>query len=307
MTKGGINISASYPDLNLTVFPDGGVDTFITYLNIVATDGPLIHDYMTAMENGNQVAANQILAQIPSATQKLITAQGLNKLTQAILAVERFYLRDIKPYIEEKQEELAQSSVQFDYKGNWSAGTSYLENNMVSYVVNGASLIFLAIKDAPAGVPPTSAAYWRALTIQGPQGPAGEGVTFRQEWNNTTAYTPEQIVSYNNALWQSLTNNTNSVPSSSSLDWKLIMQMSAIVYPIQAEQPLDQEEGDLWFNTDTTGTNYYYLEPLSNIAGASQILSGYSAYGAEGTVINGTGSITTDISAELAALWELTY
>ena len=59
-------MSALYPDLSLTNFPSS-LDQFMTFLNIVASDGPLIAQYQAAMEAGNQTQANQILAQMPQA------------------------------------------------------------------------------------------------------------------------------------------------------------------------------------------------------------------------------------------------
>ena len=89
-------MSTQYPDLTLTNFPNS-LDQFMTFLNIVATDGPLIEQYHSAMQAGNTTLANQILTQIPSYTQKLLTATDLNTLSQAMLAIERFYLTDIEP------------------------------------------------------------------------------------------------------------------------------------------------------------------------------------------------------------------
>ena len=70
---------------------------------MLASDGPLVKQYMDAMNSGNQTLANQIFSQIPSASQKIIQAVDLNKMTQAIQAVERFYKTDVQPVIEEKQ------------------------------------------------------------------------------------------------------------------------------------------------------------------------------------------------------------
>ena len=95
-------MSALYPDLSLTNFPSS-LDQFMTFLNIVATDGPLIAQYQAAMESGNQTQANQILAQIPQGTQKIMTAVTLNQLSQAMLAIERFYKTDIEPHIQTQQ------------------------------------------------------------------------------------------------------------------------------------------------------------------------------------------------------------
>ena len=300
-------MSQLYPDLNLTVFPDGGIDTFVNYLNIVSTDGPLIHQYMEAMEAGNQVLANQILAQIPAATQKIITAQGLNKLSQAILAVERFYKTDVQPYIEQKQQELAQSVTQFAYLGDWKSNTNYSPHNMVTYSVNGVSLLFLATRAVPAGIPPTSTSYWRPLTLQGPQGPAGEGFSYAGKWDSGTPYEKDSVVTYNNALWQALTSNTNQTPRVGSDDWRLIMQIGTNIYPIQDQQPTGQEQGDLWFNTDSTPTNYYWLDTLTNPAGPDQVANGYQAYNGNGELINGKGVTADDISIALANLWEESY
>ena len=58
-----------FPDLPLTSFPQN-IDTFTTWLNVTAQDGPLIQQYITAMNAGNQAQANQILTQISSGVTK---------------------------------------------------------------------------------------------------------------------------------------------------------------------------------------------------------------------------------------------
>ena len=162
-------MSIQYPDLTLTKFPNS-LDQFTTWLNIVATDGPLIAQYQSAMEAGNITQANQILTQIPQGTQKIITATSLNALSQAMLAIERFYLTDIEPYIDNLQESWTNTIQQFSYKGTWENGTSYATNNMVSYTVSGVNLIYIATRNPPVGTAPTNTQYWRLLTIQGQQG-----------------------------------------------------------------------------------------------------------------------------------------
>lgn len=149
-----------YNDLPLTSFPQN-IDSFTTWLNVTAQDGPLIQQYITAMNAGNQAQANQILSQISSGSQKIIKATDLNKLTQAILAVERFYSVDIKPYVQDKQEEWLNIINQFTYIGAWSNGTAYVQNNIVSYIVSGVTLLFIATSNPPTGTVPTNTQYWR--------------------------------------------------------------------------------------------------------------------------------------------------
>ena len=153
-------MSALYPDLSLTNFPSS-LDQFMTFLNIVASDGPLIAQYQAAMEAGNQTQANQILAQIPQGTQKIITAVTLNQLSQAMLAIERFYKTDIEPYIQTQQENWLTIINQFSYQGVWESGTSYVVNNLVSYTVSGLNLVYIATSTPPVGTAPTNRQYWR--------------------------------------------------------------------------------------------------------------------------------------------------
>ena len=246
-----------YNDLPLTNFPSS-VDQFMTFLNVVASDGPLIAQYQAAMEAGNQTQANQILAQIPQGTQKIITAVTLNQLSQAILAIERFFLTDIEPYIETQQQSWLSVINQFSYKGNWASGTSYTTNNLVSYTVSGINLVYIAISAPPVGTPPTNTQYWRLLTIQGLQGDSGEGLSYREEWVNSNSYAINDAVTYNGAIWMAIQPNRNIEPSSNSQYWKLVMNLETTAYPIQDTVPTNLQAGGIWFNTSNNPTQYIY-------------------------------------------------
>lgn len=283
-------MSQQYQDLPLTNFPDN-IDTFTTWLNIVATDGPLIQQYQAAMEAGNQTLANQVLAQIPQGTQKIITATDLNQLTQAIQAVERFYKTDIQPYIQTQQESWLATIQQFSYQGVWSSGTSYVTNNFVTYTVSGLTLLYLAISDPPLGTVPTNQTYWRLLTIQGQQGQSGQGLSYRQEWNVSTSYGVNNAVTYDGALWMAIQPSQGREPSSNPQYWKLIMALEATTYPIQDTAPTTQDIGGLWFNTSGNPTKYYYLPTLTNGATAADIRTNKEAYDDEGNLLVGTATV----------------
>lgn len=297
-------MSAKYPDLSLTVFPDGGIDEFLTYLDIVASDGPLIQQYMDAMNAGNTTLANQILGQIPSATQKIIKATDLNKLTQAMLAVERFFKTDIWPHVEEKQAEWLNVINQFSYKGTWSAGQSYQINNFVTYTVSGITLLYVATAAPPVGTLPTDARYWRLLTIQGQQGVSGKGLAYRQKWGATTQYGANDVVTHDGALWMALRTSQGVTPSedpSVAQYWKQVLSLEATTYPIQDTPPLNQKVGALWLNTSNNLTKYYYLTALDNPARPEDILEGFQAFDAMGNLINGTRKAVTMTGIEVSA------
>lgn len=280
-------MSTRYSDLSLTSFPDN-IDTFKTFLNIDASDGALIKGYTDAMQDGNQTLALQYLAQLPSATQKIIQATDLNKMTEAILAVERFFTSDIHDDIEQRQEMWKQLVDNFAYINVWASGTVYKKNNLVSYTIGTKTNIYIAIADVPAGINPTNGNYWRVLTQSGKQGVSGVGLAYRLGWSAGEDYQKDNAVTHDGALWQSLAENTNVEPGTNDSIWKLIMPYAVTIYPIQDTQPVAQNEGELWFDTTGNPTKYYKLEPLINPASASNITAGFEAYDSQGNLIVGT-------------------
>ena len=276
-----------YPDLPLTNFPEN-LDQFLTYLNIASSDGQYVVQYQQAMSVGNTTLANQALEQISSASQKIIKATDLNKLSQAMLAVERFYKTDIEPYIDTQQSSWLNTINRFRYLGEWTSGTSYQQNNMVTYTSSGLTLLFIATDNPPLGTPPSNTTYWRMLTIQGPEGPSGEGLTYLQQWESSKTYQENDAVTYGGGLWMALQENTNIEPGTNDQFWQLVLPVIMTTYPIQPTEPTVQTAGDLWFNTQENPTKYYYLEALENPAGPAQITAGYQAYDANGNIITGT-------------------
>ena len=257
-------------------------------MNITATDGALIAQYQSYMEQGNTAQANEILAQIPQSTQKIIKATDVNKWTQAILALERFYISDIEPYIQQQQEDWQAIVDQFSYHGEWASGTTYVTNNFVSYTSGGVTMLYIATGNPPTGTNPTNTTYWRPLTIRGQQGQSGTGLAYRESWDVGTQYNANDAVSYEGALWMALQANQNITPGTNASYWQKVVGFEATTYPIQDTEPTNLEAGSLWFNTSGNPTMYYYLEALANPAVASQILYGYQVYDDEGNVMVGT-------------------
>lgn len=249
-------MSTLFPDL-ISSFPDS-VDSFPTWFNIVATDGPLIQQYQSALQAGNTTLANQILAQIPQGTQKIIKASDLNLITSAMLAMERFYKDNIADYVRDKQAEWLSVINQFSYKGTWSTGTSYQVNNLVTYTTSGIAFVYLATSTPPVGTVPTNTQYWRLLTIQGQPGPSGAGLSYRQEWNVSTQYQINDAVTYDGTIWMSLQSNTGIQPGTNQSIWKQIITLETAAYPIQPTEPQGLQQGDLWFNTQGNPTSYIY-------------------------------------------------
>ena len=127
------------------------------------------------------------------------------------------------------------------------------------------------------------------MTVKGQQGESGTGVAYRYQWVASVAYTTNDIVTYDGALWIATKPSQGTTPVRGSDAWAIIMSLSATAYPIQDTQPTNQNVGDFWFNTNPTPTKYYYLEPLKNPATAGDIAKGKEAYDELGRRIVGVG------------------
>lgn len=241
-------MSTLYPDLAFSTFPNSA-QTFVTMLNMVASDGPLIKQYQTAMEDGNIPLAQSIYAQITNADAKFIDATKLNTLMQTCVALQRFYLTDVQPYINTKQEEWQETIDEFSYQGRYSPSVQYVKNNFVLYNFNGVDLLFLCITTPPtSNRAPNNTTYWRQLTIRGIKGDSGEGLAFLYEWDAGTSYSLQDSVTSDNMLWGSkLTPNINQPPYIGSPYWEVVGPMGQAVYPLQSDTPLNQSAGELWF------------------------------------------------------------
>lgn len=239
-------MSITNPDLSLELFPDQQ-DTFPTFLDITPSDGPIVRSYFNAIQAGNQALATQIFNTIPSASQKILTAQGLNKFSQCLVALERFYGDQIEPYIATKQTEWTDTINQFSWQGVYDPATQYYLNNYVTYTQAGVTNLYIATAQPQIGTLPTNPSYWRVLTIRGQAGVSGTGVSFTGTWVNTQAYVANDCVTYSGALWNCVVNNTAQVPYQGSNYWQLVYQSGLTVYPVSAAPPATPEDGTLWF------------------------------------------------------------
>lgn len=240
-------MSTLYTDLTLTTFP-GAIDSIKTLMNITTTDAPLVKQFQTYMLAGNFASAQQVLNQIQNGSQKILTPTYFNTLRDAILALERFYSSDVEPYIETKQAEWENIVNQLQYISTFNPSTQYQQNNYVLYTPNGGILgVYICTTRPPIGAIPTNTNYWRILTVQGETGPSGVGASFMYEWNSSTQYTSQDIVTWENKWYIAVQDNIGQTPSVNSTYWTVVLELASLVYPVQPNTPTSQDAGQLWF------------------------------------------------------------
>lgn len=242
-------MSVTFPDLTYTSFPDTE-QSFVEMIDMNSSDGTLMTQYQTAMQNGDFITARTVLAQIPNVNNKILDSVKMNTLFDTTVALERFYKTNVEPYIEEKQQEwealVNLFTANFVYIGPYQQGSHYKQNNMVSAInpATGDTNIYIAIQDNSA--PLTDMNSWRTLTIKGVQGLSGEGLTFAGAWNSTTAYNTNDVVTYQNDLWVALQPSTNQDPTSTSGYWQNYGNFPVTTIVVSQTQPT-QSVGDFWF------------------------------------------------------------
>ena len=242
-------MSDLYKDLTHTSFPDS-IDNIPYFENITASDLSNVNMFHYYLRMGDFSNAMSILERIPNYDKKFIDSGKLNKFRDALIALERYYKTDIKPYITTKQTEWQDIMNQFTYIGTWNSNTAYTKNNMVSYTVGDDIYIYIAYKNVPKGTSITNTSYWTLLSLQGETGSSGDGGAFRYEYSSNTSYTKNDIVSYNNCLWSAVKDTTGVTPSTSnSANWTLLLEIPPASAPLQSSQPAGQNSGDLWFQT----------------------------------------------------------
>ena len=94
-----------------------------------------------------------------------------------------------------------------NYVGEWDVAVAYKTDDMVSH---GGS-IFIALSAAVAGTNPNAnPGTWTKLT---------SGVEYRNDWDGSTAYKKDDIVSYGNGAYIAKQDSTGSNPASVIADW----------------------------------------------------------------------------------------
>ena len=227
-------MSVTYSDLTETNFPDG-LDTMTRVSDTSYAYKDLIAQYYAYKNAGNDAAAAQLLSDNTMLSEMIINAEKINKYQDIAIALERFFKNDVEGYLETR----------FAYIGDYATGTTYVKGNIVDFGGEG----FICRVDSSVDVSPvahSTTTNWAIIAKQGIQGVSGTGLSPRGIWNNSTQYYANDCVGHNNVLWQCITGNTNSEPTSSNGNWLQLLSNSNLVVT-SSSQPTNQSSGCLWF------------------------------------------------------------
>ena len=127
-------MSELYPDLPNTKFPEDK-DNWGRFSDITTSDIQLVQQYQQYILDGEIDNARQLITDNPTLKNKILSANNLNNLADAIIALERYYFSDIETYIIQLSR----------YMGDWNNQTSYRKYDVVIYDELG----YFATKSVP--------------------------------------------------------------------------------------------------------------------------------------------------------------
>lgn len=126
----------------------------------------------------------------------------------------------------------------------------YKKYSMVGYADVGSNryMLYVALDNISTNINPYENEQWGVLTLLGDIGANGEQFLFENEWDSTKRYSLGNLVIYEgNAYSSSQNNNLNHQPDVSTAYWQKEFETTMKQIPVQSEQPINQNVGDLWF------------------------------------------------------------
>lgn len=173
---------------------------------------------------------------------KVITADILNLFVDKILELENNYINDVISVLSNKKDELQLNINELIYMSDYSNIAQYDINNFVLYNEE----IYFCYNKPSIGTLPTDESYWIYLGLRGENGIPPLGVKYVGKWVESTTYSKNQMVVYENMLYVALSNNEKIIPTNTTY-W--VCAIDNISYPnfyISETEPSGIKTGQIW-------------------------------------------------------------
>jgi hypothetical protein len=212
-------------------FPNN-VDQFIVHTNIQASDKTNIYRYQELMLKTNRTTAedDELENLRNTLRDKILLPEDFNKLQEAISNMQMFIKSEVEGYINQKQTEFDAELDKFTYMGTYSSSTTYNKRNIVSY--NGNT--YLCLVDGTLNIDPTNTSNWAKIAEKGAKGDKGDkgdagiNLPYKGEYDPTTTYNVDDLVTYNGSTYVCVQQSTGNVPTDTNY-WKLFIARGASI------------------------------------------------------------------------------
>ena len=229
--------------MSLSVFPNGGIDTW-TYLQDLSASDLLnaetyrnlrIKSSTIALSSAEQTQVNSIATNL---RYKGINVVDLNKLFDAISSTQLFTQTTLTNY--------------FKYCGDYNPLTNYFHYNSVSY--NGNT--FMSLNNQIGVTPIDDGVNWKQNSSKGDTGNTGAtganglGLTYVGNYSNTAIYYIGNAFNSNNSIYYCTNTSPAGTSPTNTSYFQLFLSNSGVV--IQATEPVSKYVNLVWIDSSTS-------------------------------------------------------
>ena len=248
---------------------------FLHYQDIQLSDVALKQQFVNYFNQGEYAQALSLLnTNADQLLGKAYVSNTVNIIVSGILDLENRFNTNVTLFLSNLNSQYNQLISNFRNRKAWLANVTYSVYNFVIYNEE----IYMCLQAPPAGTLPTVSTYWLYIGLRGENGAPGVNVNMKFDWDNTTAYSPNDLVVYQNSLYVALQSNTGVTPGSSSDTWLLFIEVVAGEIYVSTTAPTSAAylvQNSIWFQVETDpnsqnndnpilGQFYRYNEVLSD-------------------------------------------
>lgn len=194
----------SYIDGRRSVFPDGGVDSFLELYSLPSSQRSNLGRYQFLKLQNNLTPAEQTELNNLTITLQhyIIDVEKWNKFADAVFNLETFFLDETVGYIEQKQTEFQSEVDKLAVRGEWQPGVQYYKKNIVTSSGEG----FIAKTDN-INQSPSSTTHWSKIAAKGEKGDPSLNISYKGAYEISRAYVVGDAVTFG-GLWYYAKQNT---------------------------------------------------------------------------------------------------
>ena len=209
--------------------------------DIQLSDLTLKSQYYNYFFNGQINEAKTLVTNNIQLSGKVINADMLNLIINKISEIQQLFFTDVIDVLSQQNNNYQISIDELIYMSTFDNTIQYEINNFVLYNDN----IYYCYSKPTIGTLPTNTAYWVYLGLQGDTGNPALGVNYVGIWNNTTNYTKNQMVVYNEMLYIALQSNSNIQPTNTTY-WIPSVSIEYQNIFVSETEPSNIKEGNIW-------------------------------------------------------------
>ena len=264
-------MSETWSDLPYTGLPEQMSKAIVKH-DITSEALPQLLQYQSYLETGTAsglMLAKQYLLEHPIILESLITADDILKLSQDNIALQRLFFNDIEKYI------MSVVSPQ----GEYDESRAYDRYNIVFY----KNQAYFCYKKTEAGILPTNTEYFYPITLKGEQGNPGVNFVAMGEWNEYFTYSANHAVSWNGALWYSISDfNSGNEPNDLSIHWNKFFILSQNASDVNldsgdnVQNKIDSIENNIVNIENNSATKEELINLEEIVSSSTEILKGAS-------------------------------